>query len=329
LAAATRILERLGVRLNPQKTRIVHIQQGFDFLGYRMVRTSGKSKIPRGMIQRWNPKGLIAYPTRKSTRRFRDRVRMLTRRSAQRKTAELIQELNPTLRGWAEYYKRAHVRTLFHKLDGWIVRRIWSHRFCRWRTRGWIQLPKVKLYEEFGLVNLISLIPSLGSPSRSRASSWKLYAGNRHVQFERRTEASATARLLRPDWHRTTTSACQFQKRSALSLLMKMQLLRWSKAKPTGQDTRLERHSYLTRDWMPRTITALPAEVEECSWHPLSKNSFKRESPRPGVQAWRLFFGVIGFVVGGIFPHNTQCLCPRMFDRTSACDRQVGRVDEP
>jgi hypothetical protein len=129
LATATRILERLGVRLNPQKTRIVHIQQGFDFLGYRMVRTSGKSKIPRGIIQRWNPKGLIAYPTRKSIRRFRDRVRMLTRRSAQRKTAALIEELNPTLRGWAEYYKRAHVRTLFHKLDGWIVRRIWSHPF--------------------------------------------------------------------------------------------------------------------------------------------------------------------------------------------------------
>src|SRR5437773_7805346 len=58
-----------------------------------------------------------------------------------------------------------------------------------------------------------------------------------------------------------------FRNRSALSLLMNMQLLRWSKAKPqtTGQDTRLERHSYLTRDWMPRTITALPAEVEECS----------------------------------------------------------------
>jgi hypothetical protein len=58
-----------------------------------------------------------------------------------------------------------------------------------------------------------------------------------------------------------------FRNRSALSLLMKMQLLRWSKAKPetTGQDTRLERHSYLTRDWMPRTITALPEEVEECS----------------------------------------------------------------
>jgi len=40
-----------------------------------------------------------------------------------------------------------------------------------WRTRGWIQLPKAKLYEEFGLVNLISLIPSLGSHFGSRASS--------------------------------------------------------------------------------------------------------------------------------------------------------------
>ena len=99
LAAATRILERLGVRLNPQKTRIVHIQQGFDFLGYRIVRTTGKSKLSRSMIQRWNPTGLIAYPTRKSIRRFRDRVRMLTRRSAQRTTAALIKELNPTLRG--------------------------------------------------------------------------------------------------------------------------------------------------------------------------------------------------------------------------------------
>src|SRR6266704_498260 len=59
----------------------------------------------------------------------------------------------------------------------------------------------------------------------------------------------------------------------------------------------------------------------------LDKNSFKRVSPRPGVQVWRLFFGVTGFVVGGIFPHSTPSLCPHMLDRTSACDRQVGRVD--
>jgi hypothetical protein len=57
-----------------------------------------------------------------------------------------------------------------------------------------------------------------------------------------------------------------FRNRSAWSLLMNMQLLRWStKPETTEQATRLEPHSYLTRDWMPRTITALPAEEEECS----------------------------------------------------------------
>src|SRR5690349_22318450 len=45
LAIATRILEQLGVRLNPQKTRIVHVRRGFDFLGYRILRSSRKSKL--------------------------------------------------------------------------------------------------------------------------------------------------------------------------------------------------------------------------------------------------------------------------------------------
>jgi RNA-directed DNA polymerase len=172
LVAATRVLEQLGVRLNSQKTRIVHVREGFDFLGYRIVRLKRKCKLPASMIRRrLNPKGLIAYPTDKSIRRFRDRVRSLTRRCAPISTEQLIRELNPTLRGWGEYYKRAHVRTLFHKLDGWIVRRIWSHRFRRWRCSGWQQLPSAKLYGELGLVNLISLIPSIGYRPRSRVSS--------------------------------------------------------------------------------------------------------------------------------------------------------------
>ena len=66
-------------------------------------------------------------------------------------------ELNPLLRGWGDHYKRAHVRKLFHQLDRWIVRRIWSHRFKRWRNRGWRQLPEAKLYGEYGLVNLGSV----------------------------------------------------------------------------------------------------------------------------------------------------------------------------
>jgi hypothetical protein len=107
---------------------------GTLILGIPNSAVRRKSKLPTHRIRRWQPQGLIATPTIKSIRRFRDQVRLLTRRCDSRKTEELIRELNPTLRGWGEYYKRAHVRTLFHRLDRWIVRRIWSHRFRRWQT---------------------------------------------------------------------------------------------------------------------------------------------------------------------------------------------------
>jgi hypothetical protein len=72
-------------------------------------------------------------------------------------------ELNPIIRGWGNYYRKAHVRRLFLRLKGWIVQRIWSHSHKRWRNSGWKVLPEPKLYEELGLVNLVSLIPSIAS----------------------------------------------------------------------------------------------------------------------------------------------------------------------
>jgi hypothetical protein len=166
VAAALRILNELGVQLHPQKTRIVYVQQGFEFLGY-LIKRGKQLQLPPGMIRSSAQSGgLYAYPRKKSIRRFMDQVRALTGRHVPLATEELIERLNPVLRGWGHYYKRAHVRRLFHRLDGWIVRRIWSHRSRRWRNGNWRQSPKTKLYEEYGLINLVRLIPSL-------ASRWK------------------------------------------------------------------------------------------------------------------------------------------------------------
>src|ERR1700679_3979398 len=169
VAAALRILNELDVQLHPQKTRIVHVRQGFEFLGYKVKR--GKQlRLPPGKIRSGAQSGaLYAIPRQKSVRRFMDQVRALTSRRVPLRTKELIEELNPVLRGWGHHYKRAHVRKLVHRLDGWIVRRIRSHRFKRWRNGGWRQLPETKLYGEYGLVNLIQLIPSIAP--RKRESS--------------------------------------------------------------------------------------------------------------------------------------------------------------
>jgi hypothetical protein len=94
---------------------------------------------------------LYAYPKEKSIRRFMDQLRQRTKRGLPLRTKELIVELNPLLRCWGEYYKRAQIRKLFQRLDGWIRRRIWSHRYRRWSNAGWKQLAATKLYGETSL----------------------------------------------------------------------------------------------------------------------------------------------------------------------------------
>jgi RNA-directed DNA polymerase len=167
IAAALRILSELGVQLHPQKTRVVHVQRGFEFLGYLVKRGKQLQLPPSKIVTGAKSRGLYVYPREKSIQRFKDRVRQLTKRGVPLKTKDLIEQLNPVLRGWGHYYKRAHVRTLFNKLDHWIERRIWSHRYKRWRNCGWEQLPKRKLYGEFGLVQLVKLIPSIAAQRKA------------------------------------------------------------------------------------------------------------------------------------------------------------------
>jgi len=154
------------VQLNSQKTRIVHVQHGFEFLGYKIRRARTRKSRGRAAGDSKSVGMLYAYPREKSIRKFKDQVRQLTRRRAPVTTEQLMDDLNPLLRGWGHYYQRAHVRRLFTQLDGWIVRRIWSHRCKRWRCSVWQQLPHSRLYGELGLVSLLQLHLRARPPGR-------------------------------------------------------------------------------------------------------------------------------------------------------------------
>jgi RNA-directed DNA polymerase len=155
LASARAVLEgELDLRVHPEKTRIVHVSQGFEFLGYKIG-------LGRGLRFKQGGSGLYAIPRQRSVDRFKDKVRTLTRRRIAVPLEELIHDLNPVIRGWGTYYRRANVRRLFNRLNMWIVRRIWGWRFKRWANTGWRTLPETRLYGEYGLVNLLQLIPSM------------------------------------------------------------------------------------------------------------------------------------------------------------------------
>ena len=130
--------------------------------GYKIKRGSRPLGLPAHKIKSGTVQGsLYAYPRQKSIDHFKEQIRKRTCRKAPVTTGQLIEEINPVIRGWGNYYKKAHVRKLFNRLDRWIRRRIWSHRYKRWRNAGWKRLPETKLHGELGLLSLIGLIRSL------------------------------------------------------------------------------------------------------------------------------------------------------------------------
>jgi RNA-directed DNA polymerase len=162
LVRAAKILDRLGVTLNREKTRIVHITHGFEFLGFKIQRGKGQFKLTRDRIKSTlNRQNLYAIPTQKSVDRFKDQIRTWTKRRTPLRMGELINTINPIIRGWGNYYCRSHVRKRFSQLDRWIIRRLWSHRTKRWRNAGWKEYPTKRLRAEFKLASLVALIPSL------------------------------------------------------------------------------------------------------------------------------------------------------------------------
>ena len=153
--------DELGVSLHPEKTRIVHVDHGFEFLGYKVKRGKGLRLSASKRTSPANPYNLYAVPREKSVARFKDQIRNLTQRRAPVMLRDMIEVINPIIRGWGNYYRKANVRKLFHRLDGWIERRLWSFISKRWRNTAWRRYPSSRLITDFGLVRLIYLVPGI------------------------------------------------------------------------------------------------------------------------------------------------------------------------
>jgi RNA-directed DNA polymerase len=113
------VLAPLGLRLAPEKTRVVHIDEGFDFLGHhiRRQRKRGTSKFY-----------LYTKPSRKAIKSIKDKVSEKTYRSTlHQELDELLRSLSQTLRGWAAFFRYGVSKAVFSAVDS----HAWS-RLMRW-----------------------------------------------------------------------------------------------------------------------------------------------------------------------------------------------------
>jgi len=107
----TQFLKIRGLRLSEEKTHITHITEGFDFLGWNF------RKYPSGK--------LLTKPSDKSVKAVLEKTREIIGNNRQVKTVNLIEMLNPVIRGWANYHKHAVVKRIFGKIDSIIFGQLW------------------------------------------------------------------------------------------------------------------------------------------------------------------------------------------------------------
>ena len=153
------IMDRLRLKLHPDKTRIVELAlggDGFDFLGchIRAVRSVFNG---RTYVYRW--------PSQRSMKRVRGRIRDLTdrrRRAGMRDIRTVIKDLNPVLRGWGNYFRTGNASVRFQKIDHYARRRLirlmakrGGDRRKAFRAREW---PHERFVKDHGLYRLLGTI---------------------------------------------------------------------------------------------------------------------------------------------------------------------------
>lgn len=113
--AVVEFLAERGLVLSPEKTRITHIKEGFDFLGWNIRKYDGK---------------LLIKPSKANVKAHLDSIREVIKANKTAKQASLIRLLNPILRGWANYHSHVVAKETFARIDANVWSLLWQ-----WATR--------------------------------------------------------------------------------------------------------------------------------------------------------------------------------------------------
>ena len=124
-------LAPMGLRLSEAKTKVVHLDEGLDFLGFRIQR-----KRKRGSSKQY----VYTYPSKKAVIAIKAKVRMLTNRSQFPTLFALLGRLNSTLRGWAAYFQHGVSKRTFSAIGVFAWRRVVRWLRKRHHRATWARL---------------------------------------------------------------------------------------------------------------------------------------------------------------------------------------------
>lgn len=111
LPAIINFLKERGLELSLEKTKITHINDGFDFLGFNIRKYEGK---------------LLIKPSKVSIKKISESLKETVQALGNALTAKLIGNLNSKIRGWANYYKSSVAKEIFNDIDHIVFESLWK-----------------------------------------------------------------------------------------------------------------------------------------------------------------------------------------------------------
>jgi RNA-directed DNA polymerase len=134
--AVEAFLGERGLELSKEKTKITHIDDGFDFLGFNIRKYKGK---------------LIIKPSKNSIKSFLSKTREIIKSKMADKTEILIHQLNQKIRGWANYFRSSCAKKSFGYIDHRIFELLWRwikrrhpHKSVGWRKKRYFRQYKLR-----------------------------------------------------------------------------------------------------------------------------------------------------------------------------------------
>jgi RNA-directed DNA polymerase len=175
-------LKERGLELSQEKTHITHITTGFDFLGQN--------------IRKYKDGKVLVKPSKKNVKTFLAKIRKLIKENAQATAGNLIVQLNPKIRGWANYHRHVSSKQTFVKVDNAIFRALWQWAKRRHpnKTGRWV---KDKYFHSIGQRNWV-FCGQVEEQDETTKNVQLFYAHT--VPIERHTKIKGDANPYDPTW---------------------------------------------------------------------------------------------------------------------------------
>lgn len=174
------LVER-GLTLSPEKTKITHVSKGFDFLGWNIRKYNGK---------------LLMKPSKANIKAHLEKIWEVIKENRTAQQANLIRQLNPILRGWANYHRHVVAKEIFARNDHWVWSMLWQWAVRRHPNKGtrWV---KNKYFKSRGAQNWIFSAKDKGKNGAIRELT---LLKQKDTPIKRHTKIKAPANPHDRDW---------------------------------------------------------------------------------------------------------------------------------